>query len=199
MTCVSRLKHFKLKEATMVMNEVWYLINFFYVFLIYDKRVVMGNKGRKELKDNWCLVKSVTSDDPVSTISSSVTLLHVDPVEELSDTQRKIKHISTVSDDCEIHKKCKTADMFQFSNEGIWVAELVIYAASAALRVGLQAYCPTAMTNEFKPDFLEPKKIYGRGIRRATAPAMIVMWTTTYVPRQSFGQTILWYYTAIVS
>ena len=76
------------------------------------------------------------------------------------------KHISTESDDCEIHKKCKTADMFQFSNQGIWVAELVIYATSAALRVGLQAYCPPAMTNEFQPDALT-KTIYGRGVRRA--------------------------------
>ena len=39
------------------------------------------------------------SDDPVSTISSSLTVLHVDPVEELSNTQRKRKHISTESGD----------------------------------------------------------------------------------------------------
>ena len=40
------------------------------------------------------------------------------------------------------------------------------------------------MTDEFEPDALT-KKIYGRGVRRATAPAMTVMWTTTYVPCQS--------------
>ena len=55
--------------------------------------------GWKELKENWCLVKSATSNDPLSTISSSVTALDVDPVEGLSNTQRKRKHNSTESDD----------------------------------------------------------------------------------------------------
>ena len=65
------------------------------------------------------MAKSATSDDPVSTISSSVTALDVDPVEELSDTQQKRKHVSTESDDFEIRKKSRTADMFQFSKQGI--------------------------------------------------------------------------------
>ena len=153
-------------------------------------------------QNNYAYIVRLFRDDPESTISSSLTELYVDPVEELRDTQRKRKHMSTVSDDCEIHKKCKTADMFQFSNQGIWVAELVIYATSAALRVGVQAYCPPAMTNEYEPDALTLKKIYGRGVRRATAPAMIVIWTTTCTFRvtlTSFVQTILWYYTGIVS
>ena len=46
--------------------------------------------GNKELKENWCLVKSATSDDPV--------LFHVDPVEELSNTQRKRKGPATRND-----------------------------------------------------------------------------------------------------
>ena len=53
--------------------------------------MVIGNKGGKELKkENWCLVKSATSDDPV--------LFHVDPVEELSNTQRKRKGPATRND-----------------------------------------------------------------------------------------------------
>ena len=86
-----------------------------------DKRVIMSNKVLVErTQGKLVLVKSATSDDPVSTISSSVTALDVDPVEELSITQQKIKHMSTESDEFVIRKKCKNADMFQFSNQGIW-------------------------------------------------------------------------------
>ncbi len=77
-----------------------------------------------------------------------------------------------------------TSVLKSITSPGSYAETMVIYAASAALRVGLQAYCPPAMTNKVEPDALT-KKIYGRGVRRATAPAMIVKWTTTYVPRQS--------------
>ena len=90
---------------------------------IKDKQLVMGNKGWKELKDNWCLVKSV-ADDPTDTIptSSSITVLDDNPEAEISTSQRKRKHSSTELDNCESRKKCKTADVFRFSNQGIWVA-----------------------------------------------------------------------------
>ena len=71
---------------------------------------------------SWrCLVKSV-ADDHTDTIptSSSITVLDDNPEAEISNSQRK--HSSTELDNCESLKKCKTADVFRFSNQGIWVA-----------------------------------------------------------------------------
>ena len=42
---------------------------------------------------------------------------------KISNSQRKRKHSSTELDNCESRKKCKTADVFRFSNQGIWVAD----------------------------------------------------------------------------
>ena len=70
------------------MPEVRYLTN-----CCKDKWVIMSNKVLVErTQGKLVLVKSPTSDDPVSTISGSVTALDVDQVEELSNTQQKIKN-----------------------------------------------------------------------------------------------------------
>ena len=110
-------------KRELMKNEFRYLTN---ILGIKDKRLVMGNKGWKELKDNWCLVKGVADDPsiPTDTIptSSSITVLDDNHEEEISNSQRKRKHSSTELDNFESRKKCKTADVFRFSNQGIWVA-----------------------------------------------------------------------------
>ena len=110
-------------KKELMKNEFRYLAN---ILGIKDKRLVMGNKGWKELKDNWCLVKGVADDPsiPTDTIptSSSITVLDDNHEEEISNSQRKRKHSSTELDNFESRKKCKTADVFRFSNQGIWVA-----------------------------------------------------------------------------
>ena len=110
-------------KKELMKNEFRYLTN---ILGIKDKRLVMGNKGWKELKDNWCLVKGVADDPsiPTDTIptSSSITVLDDNHEEEISNSQRKRKHGSTELDNFESRKKCKTADVFRFSNQGIWVA-----------------------------------------------------------------------------
>ena len=62
-------------------------------------------------------------------------------------------------------------------------AEMVlIYAASAALKLCVQSYSPPAMTGEFVADSLT-RRVRGRSVRAATAPAMTVMWTMMFVPK----------------
>lgn len=68
------------------------------------------------------------------------------------------------------------------STLGSYSEMMVLYAASAALSVPVQSYCPPAVNTHF---LAEPysKRVYGRAVRSATAPVTTLMWTTTFTPR----------------
>lgn len=86
-----------------------------------------------------------------------------------------------IKDDRLIHDPYQ--DLLQSASKpGEYSEMMMLYAASAALSVGVQSYCPPALNAEFLADPLT-KKIFGRGVRTTTAPAVTIMWTTTFVPK----------------
>ena len=50
--------------------EIRYLTNFLNV---KDKRLVMGNKGWQELKENWCLATNMCNNEVVNPTPNTVT------------------------------------------------------------------------------------------------------------------------------
>ena len=64
---------------------------------------------------------------------------------------------------------------------GTYSELIILYAASAALSISIQSYCPPAHTIEFRTDSLS-RKICGRGVSTDTTPAVTLMWTRR-VPR----------------
>ena len=65
---------------------------------------------------------------------------------------------------------------------GTYSELIILYAASAALSISIQSYCPPAHTIEFRTDSLS-RKICGRGVSTDATPAVTLMWTTRRVPR----------------
>lgn len=61
---------------------------------------------------------------------------------------------------------------------------LHIFAVSAALGLPMQSYCPPARSDTFRSGPLT-RRIYGRGVRPATIPRVVVMWTAAKMPKQS--------------
>ena len=60
---------------------------------------------------------------------------------------------------------------------------LVIFAASAALSIGIQSYCPSTFNTEFLAEPMS-RNIYGRGVHNTKATAATIMWSMTFVPQR---------------
>ena len=75
-----------------------------------------------------------------------------------------------------------TCQLDSITRPGIYSEFMTLFAASAALYVGLESYCPPANTTEFKPASMT-RKVCGRGLSIDATPAVTLMWTTTLVPR----------------
>ena len=60
---------------------------------------------------------------------------------------------------------------------------LVIFAASAALSIGIQSYCPSTFNTEFLAEPMS-RNIYGRGVHKTKATAATIMWSMTFVPQR---------------
>lgn len=103
-------------KKELMKNEIRYLTN---VLNVKDRRLVMGNKGWQELKENWCLATNECNEDLVNVTSNTVP--DFDLSQEFTQTKKR-KLSLTESDNFQKRKKCKTAANFTFNTPDTWVA-----------------------------------------------------------------------------